>query len=330
MSCLEKLKFPALNIDGTNYVLWELEAHNYLVADGLDATIQENFNPQDTPALRSKAAKAICLLLRHLHQQLKANYLGENDPKVIWDSLKLRFDTDRKQTLLPLLLDEWNKLCFYNYKTVTEYSTTVYRVTTELHWCGKTIDDAEKIEKTLSTFNPAERILSMQHRQANYQVFDKLIAALLLQERQGELLQKNHDERPAPQATPPIVPQPKPEANFNSIGNSTNAKKKRWMKPKHKGSHKKSKFPTRHKDQDHKNKNSKSITCHKCGLRGHWANKCRTSAFHCKLYNLSLSKKSQDNNHPNAAKRSTFMTDFSDEDSGAECHYAESKFAMKC
>jgi hypothetical protein len=70
---------------------------------------------------------------------------------------------------------------------LTEYSTTVYRIMTELHCCGKTIDDAEKIEKTLSTFSPAERILSMQHHQANYQVFDKLIAALLLQERQGEL-----------------------------------------------------------------------------------------------------------------------------------------------
>jgi hypothetical protein len=104
MSCLEKLKFPALHIDGTNYVLWELEAYNYLVAEGLDETIQENFEVSDSnKANRSKAAKAICLLLRHLHQQLKANYLGEKNPKVIWESLKLRFDTDRKQSLLPLI-----------------------------------------------------------------------------------------------------------------------------------------------------------------------------------------------------------------------------------
>ena len=179
MSSLEKLKFPALLISGTNYVIWALEAYNYLVAEGLDETIHPDFeltegNTKSDQTIRSKSAKAICLLLRHLQQDLKANYLGEKNPKVVWESLKLRFDTDRKQSLLPLLVDEWNKLCFYNYKTVTEYSTTVYRITTELNWCGKKIDDAEKIEKTLSTFNPAERILSMQHRQANYQIFDKL------------------------------------------------------------------------------------------------------------------------------------------------------------
>ncbi|KAJ0388640.1 hypothetical protein ATCC90586_011370 [Pythium insidiosum] len=79
------------------------------------------------------------------------NYLEERNPAVIWKSLRLRFDTDRKQTLLPLVSDEWNKLCFYNYKNVTEFASVLYKVTSELSWCGKKISEAEKIEKTLST-----------------------------------------------------------------------------------------------------------------------------------------------------------------------------------
>jgi hypothetical protein len=220
MSNLEKLKFPPLEIGGSNYIVWALEARHHLCANGLDGSVEDDFvlpekSDPNEQAIRQKASKAVCLLLRHVHPDLKSNYLEENNPAVIWKSLKHRFSTDRKQTMLPLLNDEWNKLCFYNFKTVTEYSTALYKIVTELSWCGKKISDAEKIEKTLSTFNPAERILSMQHRNANYETFDRLVAALLLEEKQGLLLQRNHDERPVPgNAASAAKPA---EANYGAI-----------------------------------------------------------------------------------------------------------------
>ncbi len=158
------------------------------------------------------------LLLRHLHKDLKFNYLEEQNAAVIWTSLRLRFDTDRKQAMLPLLSDEWNKLCFYNFKTVTEYATKLYSIASELSWCGRKLTELDKIEKTLTTFNPAERILAMQYRRMNHDTFDKLVASLLLDEKHGLLLQRNHDERRPPlnAETPPGAKQP--EAHFGDAG----------------------------------------------------------------------------------------------------------------
>ncbi|KAJ0400012.1 hypothetical protein ATCC90586_008118 [Pythium insidiosum] len=49
--------------------------------------------------------------------------------------------------------------------------------------CTGKMSEAEKIEKTLSTFSPAERILAAQHRKANFETSDKLVAALLLDKK---------------------------------------------------------------------------------------------------------------------------------------------------
>ena len=43
MSDLEKLRFPALDVAGSNYIVWALEAYNYLCADGLSTTIASGF-----------------------------------------------------------------------------------------------------------------------------------------------------------------------------------------------------------------------------------------------------------------------------------------------
>lgn len=336
MSDLEKLKFPALDVGGTNYIVWALEANNYLCADGIGNTVDENFElpfgsgAQDE-TMRKNAARAVCLLLRHLHKDLKMNYLEERNPAVIWKSLRLRFDTDRKQAMLPLLNDEWNKLCFYNFKTVTEYATKLYSITSELSWCGRKLSDADKIEKTLSTFNPAERILATQYRRMNHDTFDKLVAVLLLDEKHGLLLQRNHDERRLP-GNPPGQTQGTPEVNYGDSGNRSHGGKSKF-KP-FRGSKKewkqhggKSHRRVGGKGKVHGGRTSKSPrgSCHKCGLEGHWANNCRTPAFHCKLFQQSKLQSTQDKSKTSSPpeRKVAFMTDFSDDDD-AESHCIES------
>lgn len=338
MSELEKLKFPALDIGGTNYIVWALEATNYLCADGLGNTIEDGFtlptgrNSQDV-SIRKDASRAVCLLLRHLHQDLKFNYLEERNPAVIWQSLRLRFDTDRKQSMLPLLNDEWNKLCFYNFKTVTEYATKLYSITSELSWCGRKLSETDKIEKTLSTFNPAERILAMQYRRMNHDTFDKLVAALLLDERHGILLQRNHDERRVPGPSPPAPAQQQPEAHYGEqdrkhgrFGGKGKFKrgKKNWkqngknVKPRREANK-----VTGGRNRKFKNDQSDDV-CRKCGLLGHWANKCRTSSFHCKLYQESKrhGENSGSTTKSDGKKKASFMTELSD-DSEMEANLVE-------
>ena len=113
MSSLEKLRFPALKHGGSNYVTWALEARNHLKAGGLVSVIQEDYKHDEEDEAKSRlASKAVCLILKHLPEEIKSNYLDQENPAKIWQSLKLRFDTDRKTALLPLALEEWNKLYF--------------------------------------------------------------------------------------------------------------------------------------------------------------------------------------------------------------------------
>ena len=86
---------------------WSLEARNHLRAGGLISTIQEDYtlDEKDEKQLCT-ASKAVCLILKHLPEEIKSNYLDEENPSKIWHSLKLRFDTDRKTALLPLAIEE--------------------------------------------------------------------------------------------------------------------------------------------------------------------------------------------------------------------------------
>ena len=48
--------------------------------------------------------------------------------------------------------------------------------------------DADKIEKTLSTMLPSERILQQQYRERRFQVYSELIQTLLEVEKHSELM----------------------------------------------------------------------------------------------------------------------------------------------
>jgi hypothetical protein len=320
MSSLEKLRFPALKHGGANYVTWSLEARNHLRADGLISTIQDDYTLDgNTDKQLCTASKAVCLILRHLPEEIKSNYLDEENPSKIWHSLKLRFDTDRKTALLPLAIEEWNKLYFYNFKTVAEFSSEVYRITTQLGWCGKIISEEDKIEKTLTTVHPCERILAAQHRKANHTMFDQLIAAMLIDEKHGILLQRNHEERPIPGSLttskqPEKIDTEKVEANFSK--DSKRSYKRQWKKKFHK------QRKSEHSQKVGKHGGGTTIKCFKCGMKGHKSPTCRTSEFHCRLYKNSLDKtdskhhrQTSDSLKKNKTKTpTTFMSAFSDDD----------------
>jgi hypothetical protein len=65
-----------------------------------------------------------------------------------------------------------------------------------LKFCEKEPTDADKIEKTLSTMLPADRVLQQQYRASNYTAYSQLIHTLTQAEKHDELLMKNHHKRP--------------------------------------------------------------------------------------------------------------------------------------
>jgi hypothetical protein len=82
----------------------------------------------------------------------------EDDPKKLWDSLKERYN-QQQGIILPEARQEWSLHHLMDFKSVLEYNSVVHKICTKLHFCNKPLDDAEMVEKTLSTFLPANMIL---------------------------------------------------------------------------------------------------------------------------------------------------------------------------
>ena len=150
--------------------------------------------------------KASALLL--LHSDLKTEYLMEENPRTLWLALKRRYE-QRKSVILPHANYEWAHLRLQDFKSVDDINHALHKICSKLKFCDKEPTDEEKIEKTLSTMLPADRLLQQQFRQHNFQVYSELIQILIQAEKYDELLVKNHHRLPIGAAPPPM-----PEVNY--------------------------------------------------------------------------------------------------------------------
>nr|XP_004231656.1 uncharacterized protein LOC101250848 [Solanum lycopersicum] len=200
MSNLSKLELVALDISGKNYLSWVLDAEIHLAAKGLDATIT-----QENEASSQDKAKAMILIRHHLDEGLKIEYLTVKDPLKLWTDLKERYD-QLKATVLRRARYEWMHLRFQDFKTIIEYNSAVFRITSQLKLCGETIKDEDMLEKTLTTFHASNVILQQQYREKGFHKYSELISCLLVAEQHNALLMKNHEARPTRAA-------PLPKAN---------------------------------------------------------------------------------------------------------------------
>ena len=90
-----KLEFHALELNGSNYLTWVLDAEMHLDANELGETIKEG-----NKASTQSKEKAMILLQHHLSEDLKVEYLTIKDPSVLWKSIKDRYD-HLKTLILP-------------------------------------------------------------------------------------------------------------------------------------------------------------------------------------------------------------------------------------
>ena len=149
-------------------------------------------------------AKAMIFLRHHLDEVLKIEYLTTKDPLVLWNSLKERFD-HLKMVILPKARYEWMHLRFQDYKSVHEYNSAMFRISSQLKLCGETVNDNDMMEKTLSTFHASNVLLQQQYREKGFKKYTELSSHLLVAEQNNDLLMKNHENRPTGSAPFPEV-----------------------------------------------------------------------------------------------------------------------------
>ena len=153
MSNSTKLNFAALDISGRNYLSWVLDAKIHLNANGLGDTIL----PEKEVSNQNKA-KTMIFLRHHLHEGLKVEYLTVKEALELWNNLKERFEHQRT-VILPKARYDWIHLRLQDFKSVAEYNSTIFAISSQLKLCGEKITDEDLLEKTFSTFHASNVLL---------------------------------------------------------------------------------------------------------------------------------------------------------------------------
>ena len=89
--------------------------------------------------------KALIFLRYHLHEDLKIEYLTVKDPLILWTELKKRFD-HQKTVILPKARYDWMHLRLQDFKTVSEYNSALFKISSQLKFCGENITEEDMLE----------------------------------------------------------------------------------------------------------------------------------------------------------------------------------------
>jgi hypothetical protein len=116
--------------------------------------------------------------------------------------LKERYD-HQKTVILPKTRYDWLHLRLQDYKSVSEYNSAMFRITSQLLLCGEKVTDEEMLEKIYSAFHASNVLLQQQYREKGFKKYSELISCLLVVEQNNELLMKNHESRPSDSSTFP-------------------------------------------------------------------------------------------------------------------------------
>jgi hypothetical protein len=121
--------------------------------------------------------------------------------------------------LLPKSHYEWIHLRLQDFKSVGEYNSVMFRITSELKLCEEKITDENILEKIFSAFHALNLLLQQQYRERDFKKYSELISCLLIAEQNNELLMKNHQSRPTDS-----IPFPEANTTLFPIANATSFK----------------------------------------------------------------------------------------------------------
>ena len=86
-------------------------------------------------------------LRHHLDEGLKMEYLTVKDPLVLWNNLKDRYD-HLKLVVLPQARYDWIHLRLQDFKSISEYNSSMFKIISQLKLWGENITDHDMLEKS--------------------------------------------------------------------------------------------------------------------------------------------------------------------------------------
>ena len=82
--------------------------------------------------------------------------MNVKEPHTLWKILKDRF-YHQKAVIFPNTCEEWRELCLQDFAKVSDYNSVIFRIVSQLKFCGEKITNKDMLEKTYSTFHPSNR-----------------------------------------------------------------------------------------------------------------------------------------------------------------------------
>ena len=190
----QRPEFGILDMQGKQYKRWVSDVEQTFIGKGYTIAINppaEGEGEQPTPELK---AQALMFLRRHIHPNLKQQYLRKTDPKDLWDTLKTRFD-NVLDSMLPELQEEWSTIRLLDFNEVQDFQQAMLNLQSNLGFCGVDKTDAEMMEKTFTTFPEAASMLSHEYRESyakgTIKNFSDLMNTLQRKERHQSLILNN-------------------------------------------------------------------------------------------------------------------------------------------
>ena len=157
MSNLAKLEFVVIDISGKTYLSWVLDVEIHLDAMTFGNTIKEG-----NDASLQDHAKALIFIHHHIDEGLKGEYLTVKYPLIIWNNIKERYD-HQKTIILPKARYDWMHLRLQDFKSVNDYNSILFKISSQLKLYGEKVTKEYMLEKTFTTFHASNVLLHQQY-----------------------------------------------------------------------------------------------------------------------------------------------------------------------
>ena len=144
-------EFEEFALDGHNYPTWAMDVKVNLSSRGIAAALVPHENPPQqgvAPLTEQQKYGALYIIRNHIHPDLKSEYLMEESPSNMWQSLKTRYE-QQKSVILAEASHEWTHLRLQDFKSIGDYNHEVHKICSKLRFCEKEPSEVKKIENTL-------------------------------------------------------------------------------------------------------------------------------------------------------------------------------------
>jgi hypothetical protein len=181
---------------------------------------------------------------------------------------------------------EWTQIHLQDFKSIEDYNHAIHKVYVKLRFCEKEPSEEDKIEKTLQTMLPSDRVLQHQYRAQNYQHYADLIHDLLQAEKHDELTIMNHHQcRVGAVSLPEIYHN---EKKASASKDSTPKKNGRSARRLH--NRQKNRKLSKSMKKDDASSKGNNVQYKACRTFKHTTDKCRTPKHLVALYQKSFKK----------------------------------------